>query len=148
MHILNERMTVNHGSDPAIVKVTFTVILQDGDVERAVGFIERVTLDPAPLPATYIGPSVDITSPLPQNDAVRPRPGALWRELQREHVFQVPRYPKGPWTDVKFRAIINIRPGVSMSDKKITGEGELPARYSVSAAVRDIGAAIGKLLGR
>lgn len=148
MHILNERMTVNHRSDPAIVTVTFTVILNDGDVERAVGFIERVTLDPAPLPASYIGPSVDITLPLPQEEAVRPQPSATWRELHREHVFQVPRHPKGTWNNVRFRAIINIRPGLTLSAKKITGEGELPARYTVSTAVREIGTTIGKLLGR
>ncbi len=56
-----------------------------------------VTLDPAPLPSSYFGPSVDITSPLHQ--AVRTQPGATWRELERVHVFQVLRYPKGPWDE-------------------------------------------------
>lgn len=55
---------------------------------------------------------------------------------------------RGHGTNVSFRAIINIRPGLRMSDKKITGEGQLPAKYNLSAAVRDIGTTIGKLLGR
>ena len=93
MEIRDARLTLDPQGDPVIVMVSYSVRIQDADLERTGGFQETVWIatDPRmrlPFDSVYEGV-------LDALDALRD-PTGPWRELQREHVFKLPRHPAIP----------------------------------------------------
>ena len=137
MQIKNQQLTVHMDGDTAIVTVTFTVMLLQQDLRLDGGFSERVDL---------VGPLFSFRGrqqALPLMSAVhQPNPTARpgWYELYRERVFEIPRYPVGPFTTTRINGRIEIRPGIrSWEDLQITNEGVLPPRFTASSALSDVG---------
>jgi hypothetical protein len=146
VHILDQHLTVQLTGNTAVVTVTFTVILQEGDMTIG-GFLETVHLS-APLTAI----TMEKRGSLPIDSATRPSPAATFRVLARHHTFSVPRSPSGAFTTVRFHAHIEIWPGVKRHDIRDTNEGVLPARFTLTFAVAQVtlivGRAVRALFGR
>src|SRR5215471_10513765 len=99
MEIRDERLTIGPAlsvrgwpSEKAEITITFRVVLLPQDLQLPGGFLEEVDLEP------NLGTH---RRTLPIDEATKPRPGVDWKELSREHTFQVPRYPEGPFMTVK-----------------------------------------------
>lgn len=76
-------------------------------------------------------------------------PTGTWRELQREHVFKLPRHPAGPFTPVSVSAHVIILPAMkSLWDDKVFGWGVLPARYDISSTFQRVFNAMRAMFGR
>ena len=129
-----------------IVMVSYSVRIQDADLERTGGFQETVWIatDPRmrlPFDSVYEGG-------LDALDAPRD-PTGPWRELQREHVFKLPRHPAGPFEPVSVSAHVRILPSMrTLWDAKDFGWGVLPARYDIASTFQRVFKAITGGLGR
>lgn len=130
MYIKNQTLTVQLVGDRANITIAFTVVLNTRDIELVGGFLEQVGLEgTSSLPH---GPSS-----LSLRDAVEIIPGTGWKELYRNHTFQVSRYPQGVFKTAKFHGSIKVWPVIQVCDEKVTGEGVLPAKYALSSRIRN-----------
>ena len=143
MHIQGQRLTVEPRGDMARIVVTYTVILQEPDLDMNGGFLESVWLSPAPS-TSFLS---DVQRSLPVFDAVKPSAAASWRELPRQHTFYAPLHPAGPFTTVRFTGHVKVRPAAPVDDLEITNEGVLPAKFTVSSVVRLVGRRLADLFG-
>lgn len=148
MYIRNQRLTMNVSGDLAHVTVQFTVVLVERDLNLDGGFLEVLWLEPASTPGMSFASVPARSELLPTENAISTGPGRTWKELEREHLFMVPRYPQGPFATVPFYARIKIFPQLKMTDEILTNEGVLPALYSVSSILVGVAKRLSDRLGR
>lgn len=135
MYIKNERLTIQWVGNTANITIAFTVWLNEFDQNLTGGFCEQIYLAPSPRGSSDFryGPIH-----LWVDDAVETIPGTGDKEVYREHTFQVPRYPQGVFKTVAFNGYINVWPEIQLSDEKATGEGVLPARYTLWPTIQNL----------
>jgi len=158
VHIKNQMLAIEFGDrvgfvravggNKAIVTVSFTVVLDDDDMNLPGGFKETVYLTPEPPGVFAVGGT---KQQLWLNKAVaQSSSNPLW-ELKRERTFHVPRYPypAEPFTTTRFHASIEIWPDLPRHAIKDTNEGVLPAKYPVSpsSALSEVGKIVRRLRG-
>ena len=144
MDIRGQHLTVRLSGDNAAVTVTYKLVLLQQDLALPGGYNEWVGLEPAPHP---VGTHT-IRRFLSLDDAIEPRPGDGYKELYREHTFRVPRHPKGPFTTVRFNGRIEITPAMERGAEEVTGEGVLPAQFTLGSAIRSVPKRIRDLVER
>ncbi len=132
MLIRDEKLTIAWSWDFALVNLSFTVVLAPSDMKLSGGFLERVGLSPE------LGGLQHKTSSLMLQTAVKPRPEVDSYEMYRDHSFRVPRHPRGPFASVTFHGYIDIRPAAPYFAEKDTAPAVLPAKYSLTSAIREV----------
>lgn len=127
MRIFNQRLTVQRTGNAAFVSLQYTVTLVEPELNLLGGFIEEVRLEPAPMAGSAI-----VSSPLPIGVAATGIFSVGSRSFDRQFQFELPRYPQGPFTTVRFHGSIRIYPAHAYADAQRTNEVALPARYPLT----------------